>query len=102
MNVANLQIEGLLMAVAAINNTLVRKGILSVDDVDLALRKVEASLTGDERLYEDLSPSNRDAVCFPIRLLMAANAMQGQADVPSFAELTRSVGQTKEPYNDQM
>ncbi len=51
MNVANLQIEGLLMAVAAINNALAHKGILLVDDLDLALRQVEASLTGDERLY---------------------------------------------------
>lgn len=102
MNVANLQIEGLLMAIAAINNTLVRKGLLSVDDVDLALRKVEASLTGDERLYEDMSPSNRDAVCFPIRLLMAANAAQGEADIPPFSDLAKSVGKTKEPYNDQM
>ncbi|CAM5491007.1 hypothetical protein MAUB1S_08224 [Mycolicibacterium aubagnense] len=102
MNVANLQIEGLLMAVAAINDTLVRKGVLSADEVDLALRKVEASMTGDERLYEDLSPSNRDAVCFPIRLLMAANTRQGETDVPPFAELARSVGRTKEPYNDQL
>lgn len=102
MNVANLQIEGLLMAVAAINDTLVRKGLLSADEVDLALRKVEASLTGDERLHEDLSPANRDAVCFPIRLLMAANTRQDQADIPSFAELARMVGRTKEPYNDQL
>ncbi len=101
MNVANLQIEGLLMAVVAINDTLVRKGVLSADEVDLALRKVEASLTGDERLQEDLSPSNRDAVCFPIRLLMAANKRHDQAGVLPFAELTRMVGQTKEPYNDQ-
>ncbi|HEV2502806.1 MAG TPA: hypothetical protein VGV39_07005 [Mesorhizobium sp.] len=101
MNVANLQIEGLLMAVAAINDALVRKGVLSAEEVELALRKVEASLTGDERLHEDLSPSNRDAVCFPIRLLMAANTSQGQTDVASFAELARLVGRTKEPYNDQ-
>lgn len=102
MNVANLQLEGLLMALAAINNTLVHKGIISVGDVDLALRQVEASLIGDERMDEDLSPANRDAVCFPIRLLLAANNAQGEAQIPSFSELARLVGRTKEPYNDQM
>ncbi|MHA6646369.1 hypothetical protein [Mesorhizobium sp. A623] len=102
MNVANLQIEGLLMAVAAINNTLVHKGIISVDDLNRALRQVEASLTGDERLSEDMSPANRDAVCFPIRLLLAANNAQGETDILSFPELAKMVGQTKEPYNDQM
>src|SRR5690606_3424052 len=102
MNVASLQIEGLLMAVAAINNMLTRKGVLSVEEVDLALRKVEASLTGDDRLYEDMSPANRDAVCFPIRLLITANNAQGEASVPSFTELTRMVGLNKRPYNDQM
>lgn len=102
MNVANLQLEGLLMALAALNNTLVHKGLLSVDDIDMALRKAEASLVGDERLYEDMSPSNRDAICFPIRLLQAANNAQSETHVPPFSELARMVGLTKEPYNDQM
>ena len=102
MNVANLQIEGLLMAVAAVNDALVRKGLLSTNEIDMALRKVEASLTGDECLYEDMSPSNRDAVCFPVRMLMAANRNPSGADLPSFCELTRMVGQTKHPYNDQL
>jgi hypothetical protein len=30
-----------------------------------------------------------------------ANNGQGEADVPSFSELARMVGSTKEPYNDQ-
>lgn len=42
MNAANLQLEGLMMAVAAINNALVHRGMLSVDDIDVALRKAEA------------------------------------------------------------
>ncbi len=61
MNVANLQLEGLMMAVASINNVLVHKGLLSIDDIDIALRKAEASVAGDERTYEDMSPANRDA-----------------------------------------
>jgi hypothetical protein len=102
MNVANLQLEGLLMAVAAVNNALVSKGVLSIDDIDKALKTAEASFTGDERLFEDMSPANRDAVCFPLRLLQLANTGQFEVGVPSFAELTKQVGITKQPYNDQM
>jgi hypothetical protein len=102
MNVANLQLEGLMMAIASLNNLLVHKGLLSVDDIDLALRKAEAGMTGDERVYEDMSPANRDAICFPIRLLLLANNAQSETDVPPFSELAKMMGQTKEPYNDQM
>jgi hypothetical protein len=101
MHVANLQLEGLLMAVASINNVLVRKGILSVEEIDTALRRAEAMMTGEERNHEDLSPSNVDAVCFPIRLLQLANLGQSEGSVQSFSELARSVGQLKEPYGDQ-
>jgi len=102
MNTANLQLQGLLLAVASINNALVRKGLLSIDEIDLALRKAEASLTGEERLFEDMSPANRDAICFPIRLLQLANSSQRESSIPGFSELTRMVGQTKDHYNDQM
>ena len=101
MNVANLQLEGLMMAVASINNLLVHKGLLSVDDIDIALRKSEANFTGDERTYEDVPLANRDAICFPIRLLRIANNSQGESDILPFSELAKMVGQTKEPCNDQ-
>lgn len=101
MNVANLQIEGLLMALASINQTLVRKGVLSAQEIEIALRKAEASGTGEER-SEDLSPANRDAINFPIRLLQLANRCQPEADIPTFSELAEMVGQLKKPYNDQM
>ena len=81
---------------------LVHKGLLSVDDIDLALRKAEAGLTSDERVYEEMSPANRDAICFPIRLLQLANNAQSETSVPPFSELTKMVGQTKMPYNDQI
>ncbi|ESY08994.1 hypothetical protein NKK48_08165 [Mesorhizobium sp. C386A] len=97
MNVANLQLEGLMMAVASINNLLVHKGLLSIDEIDTALRKAEASMTSDERTYEDMTPANRDAICFPIRLLQIANNAQGELDIPPFSELAKMVGQTKEP-----
>ena len=99
MNTANLQLRGLLLVLAQINNTLVHKGLLSIDEIDDALQKAEANLLSEEGLFEDLSPSNRDAACFPIRLLQAANHAQGETDIPSFGELTRIVGRTK-PSND--
>ncbi|RUX42948.1 hypothetical protein EOA22_36865, partial [Mesorhizobium sp. M7A.F.Ca.US.014.04.1.1] len=77
-------------------------GLISVDDIDMALKTAEASFTADERLFEDMSPANRDAVCFPLRLLRLANTKQFEAGVPPFAELARQVGITKQPYNDQM
>jgi hypothetical protein len=102
MNVANLQLEGLMMAVAAINNALVHKGLLSIDEIDIALRKTEASMANDERFYEAMTLSNRDAICFPIRLLMIANNAQSEMEIPPFSELAKMVGQTKGLYNDQM
>ena len=61
MHVANLQLEGLLMAVASINNVLVRKGILSVQEIDEALAKAESGLMADVHVAGDMSASNRDA-----------------------------------------
>ena len=101
MNVANLQLEGLVMAFASLTHGLVRKGVLSVEEVDLALAKAEAAMTSEERLREDMTPSNRDAVCFPIRVLRLANRSSDDNDICSFSELARMVGQTKQSYNDQ-
>jgi hypothetical protein len=102
MNTANLQLEGLYLAMAAINEVLVRKGILTGEEIDTALRRAEANATGDNHIIDDMSPANRDAVCFPIRFLQLANSNGLERDMPSFSELTRMVGQTKQPYNDQM
>lgn len=102
MNVANLQIEGLLMAVASLTHALVRKGHLSVDEVDVALAKAEAAMAGEERAQDDLTPSNRDAVCFPIRLLRLANSASDETDICSFSELARMVGQTKPSSGDRI
>lgn len=101
MNVANLQLEGLLMAVAALNRALVDKGVLSEAEVDLALRRAEAGETDQERGTE-MPSSNRDAICFPLRLLLLANKVPPSADLPPFSALAKMVGQEKQPYNDEM
>lgn len=101
MHVANLQIQGLLMAVASINAALRQKGLLCADDIDLALRKAEASMTSEDRINLDMTPANRDAFCFPVRFLRLANSSAAEADTRSFSELAKLVGETKQPYNDQ-
>lgn len=101
MNQANLQLEGLMMAVAAVNRMLVEKGLATAQDVDAALRRAEARITSDDRFQdEDIALANRDAMCFPIRLLRLANGDEDCAAV-GFSELARQVGLTKRPYNDQ-
>jgi hypothetical protein len=102
MNTANLQLEGLVMAIAGITQTLVAKGLLSTEEVDHCLAITEQTALGDDRVAEDMSPANRDAVLFPVRVLRMANNMAGGRDVPPFAELAKLVGETKEPHNDQL
>ncbi len=101
MNIANLQLEGLYLAIASINDLLVKKGVLSREEVDVALRRAEQSALGDYRT-EDLSPAERDAVAFAARILAAANNSAGEQFLPSFQELARHVGETKDKYPDQV
>lgn len=57
MNTANLQLEGLYLAVSAINRLLIDKGLVTRDELDLVLHRAEAVARGDER-SDDLSPAN--------------------------------------------
>ena len=98
MNTANLQLEGLLVAMASLHRQLVAKGVLTAEEIDHALAVCEATTTGDDRAAEELSPANRDAIAFPIRLLRIAN--EGTAPL-EFGALARLVGKTKGKYADQ-
>ena len=101
MNPANLQLEGLIMACAALNRLLVEKGVVTPHEIDRALRRAEARITSDDRFQdEDITLSNRDAMCFPIRVLLLANGDEDCA-AAGFSELARQVGLTKQPFNDQ-
>jgi hypothetical protein len=102
MNVANLQLEGLMMALAGLNGLLVRKGLVSADEVDDVLHRAESAFTSEPRLFDDMSPAQRDAVCFPLRLLRMANRDPSDTGIPPFSDLARMVGRRKEPYNDQL
>ena len=76
MNTANLQLEGLYLAIAAINNVLVDKNLLTREEIDLALRRAEQTALGDYRTGE-LSFSERDAMAFAPRLLWLYTAIFG-------------------------
>lgn len=93
MNTANLQLEGLLLALASINQALVRKGILSADEIESALAEAEA-LNGRNQ-SASISAANRDAISFPIRLLKQANRHWDKDK--SFADLARAVGESNHP-----
>jgi hypothetical protein len=94
MNTGNLQLEGLYLAIAALMDLLVGKGLLTTEEIDNALGKAEGTALDDPHLVQ-MSESNRDAVAFPIRLLRLSNQSSSGSGTVPFSELARLVGQTK-------
>lgn len=93
MNTANLQLEGLLLAIASLVELLERKGIASRDEIDASLAEAEHNAGSGPGRQTELSPSNVDAICFPIRFLRTALREPGSGK--TFAQLATAVGQTK-------
>lgn len=93
MNTANLQLEGLLLAISCLLETLRRKNLLTEQEIDAALREAGNSLKL-EAVKSELSPANLEAVQFPIRFLRTA-ARMNQSGQLSFAALATMVGETK-------
>ena len=75
--------------------------LLSREEVDTALRRSEQTALGDERIMEDMTPANRDAVAFASRFLMLANNSASNTHTVGFHELARMVGETKGHYPDE-
>jgi hypothetical protein len=96
MNTANLQLEGLCMAVAALVELLKEKGVASQHDVDVALARVEQSVV--EGKQDDLSLANIGAITFPIRLLRLANSTSFEGHPLPFKVLARRVGEAKDRH----
>ncbi len=90
MNTANLQLEGLYLAFAAMNAVLVRRGLLTADDISGALSEASAVAGRDSH---DVSAANRDAVTFPIRFLQRAIEQSRTGSLSTFSELARQVGE---------
>ena len=94
MNTANLQLQGLYVAIAAITKALVVKGLLTHEEVDRALREAEMSSLADYRNDEAEAP-NREAMAFAARFLRIVNNSAAGEPMPSFSDVARQVGEAK-------
>ena len=92
MNTANLQLEGLCIAFAALNNLLIRKGVVARGEIAEMLDAAAEIVALDRR---ELSPSNVEAIRFPIRLLSLANN-SSDGEPLRFSELARTIGELKD------
>lgn len=90
MNTANLQMEGLLLALAALCDTLKRKHLLDADEIAAALERAEA---GASRA-SGLSEPNIEAIRFPIRFLRLA--MQREGDALDYAAIAAGIGRGRD------
>ncbi|HEV7717497.1 MAG TPA: hypothetical protein VGO70_00815 [Arsenicitalea sp.] len=95
MNPANLQLEGLYLAIAALVTSMRENNVLSADQIDAALDRAETLALSDPERIGALSPSNMEAICFPIRLLRLANRTPSE-EIANFSDMARIVGQTKD------
>jgi hypothetical protein len=94
MNTANLQLQGLYLAIAAITKALVVKGLLTREEVDRALREAEMTSLADYR-SDDAEAPNREAMAFAARFLRLVNNSGPGAEMPPFSEIARRVGEAK-------
>lgn len=69
MNTANLQLEGLLLATAALFGELKRKGLLDGSQIEAALDRADH---GASARATELSAANQEAIHFPVRFLRQA------------------------------
>ena len=98
MNTANLQMTGVLNALAALAGALRRKGLLTADEIETAFREAEETLLADPDRPTEVSRSNVEATLFPIRYLREANQMDGERpDGAAFTAVASAVGQRKAP-----
>jgi hypothetical protein len=95
MNTANLQLEGLLLALSAVVGVLRRKGIVSDAELDAALSEAESAAMKDDARPEGISAANVEAVLFPIRYLRAASKGLPEEAVLPFSRIATKVGQAK-------
>lgn len=82
MNTANLQLEGLLLAVAALCGELKRKRMLDGAEIESALDRAEQ---GASARMSELSDANLEAIQFPVRFLRHALRDVGKLDYRTIA-----------------
>jgi hypothetical protein len=99
MNTANLQIEGMLLTLSALMRMLREKGILEAGDIDTVLQQAERSARNDRGRAGDISPSNAEAILFPIRFLQLAQSLDPNAP-QIFTKIAAAVGGAPRPNFD--
>lgn len=88
MNTANLQLEGLYVAVASLMEAIRQKGLLDSEEIEQALLRAE---TIAPKRSEPMPEANLAAIRFPARLLRIANQAATRGEQLSFEEMTRRV-----------
>lgn len=96
MNTANLQLEGLYIAVTALAEALREKGLLSAEELAASLDRAE-TVAWEAQSQKGLSTSNIEAVVFPIRYLRVAVEASARGNQLPFHEVARIVGEAKLP-----
>jgi hypothetical protein len=93
MNTANLQLQGVLTAMAELLRAIEAKGVLSRAEIEAALARAEREASGSAGQHESLSPAHIEAMCFPARYLRSA--LSGTDDKRDFAAVAATVGGRK-------
>lgn len=91
MNTANLQMQGMLLALTALCRELMRKDLLKVGEIAAALDQAEAGASSCE---SGLSDSNIQAIQFPIRFLRLA--LEQEHAALDFQALSAEIGRARE------
>ncbi|MCD1645694.1 hypothetical protein [Aurantimonas coralicida] len=95
MNTANLQLEGLYAAFAAMMTAIRERGLLDAGEIDRALAVAEEKIVNDPGRPTKLSAANVEAICFPLRYLRLANEASARGEDLSFTQLAQNVGRMK-------
>lgn len=90
MNTANLQLEGLLVALAHVFAALQRKNVLSREELLHALREAESSAGNHADRGGQLREANQNAIVFPIRYLL--EAMSADAHGKTYRDIVAEIG----------
>ncbi|UZF95612.1 hypothetical protein [Bosea sp. NBC_00550] len=91
MNTANLQLEGLMLSVAALFEELKRKGVLAASEIEAALARAE---NGASERTTELSEANAEAIRFPIRFLK--EALRESNDALDYRSVAAKVGRARD------
>ncbi|NKK91790.1 hypothetical protein GFL95_11185 [Rhizobium leguminosarum bv. viciae] len=91
MNTANLQLKGLIMAMASICDAIVEKELLTSGELNAALAKAKQAVEDDDD-HELSDAANRAAILFPIRVLQLAEEAGRRGERLTFSDYAKLVG----------